>query len=239
METPSATRTALQRRRRRIGVRVPGEQLLGRVQIAPAQDEAAVALLRIPLDGPDQQACVCPEPREIRLDRLDERLEGGVAIVAVAGEDPVHLGECLGRGMGIGLTADDRHDPLSVRLRILKLVRAFLGADRIWADDEDDVVRRVDPGGDVRAPGRARRDVLRVDPDVLAALGEERVQLRREAGVTPGVREEDVCACSPSGLRRGGAGSRHRIGFDGHEVDGGLVISTSVLPVRELVKLRA
>jgi hypothetical protein len=65
------------------------------------------------------------------------------------------------------------------------------------------------------------------------------VQLGREAGVVSRIREEDVGARSPSGLRRGGAGFRHRVGFDGHEVDGGLVVSRSVVLPHELVKLRA
>ena len=182
---------------------------------------------------------MCAGATEIGLDRVDERLERSVAIVAVAREDPVHLGDGMRRGAGIGLTADDRHDPLSVRLRILELVCAFLRADRIGADDEDNVVRGVDPGGDVRAPGRARRDVLGIDPDVLAPFREECVQLGREPCVASRIREEDVCARSPFGLRRSGAGFRHRVGFDGHEVDGLLVVSRSVVLPHELVKLRA
>ena len=60
------------------------------------------------------------------------------------------------------------------------------------ADDEDEAVGAVDRVVDVLLPVRAGRDVVPVDPDVLAALGQEVVQLANERRVLARVRDEDV-----------------------------------------------
>ena len=131
-------------------------------------------------------------PLEIRVERARQLRERLVAIVAVATPDPVELPQPFRRGGRVGAVAGERHDPLAALLGAPQLEEAVLGRERALADDEDDALGGVDRLVDVLRPLRRGRDVLPVDPDVPAALGQERVQPADELAVEAGVRDEDV-----------------------------------------------
>ena len=83
--------------RHRLLGRVRREVLLGQLEIAPTQEQAAV-LAGVPVDRAHEQSRVRPRPLEIRVERARELGECGVAVVALSAPDPVQLAQAERRG---------------------------------------------------------------------------------------------------------------------------------------------
>ena len=142
------------------------------------------------------------DPLEISVKRRHERLDRPLECL-FGEEDPVRRGQRLRDLARVDRTDDDRDDPLPGPDCMTELLLADVGDDRVRADDEDERLCSLDSRIDLAPPVRRRRDVLPIDPGVLAVLAEGRGQATDERDVMPRVRNEEVRPLGDLGLRGG------------------------------------
>jgi hypothetical protein len=142
-------------------------------------------------------------PLEVGLQRLDELCEAGVEVVALAEEDPLRVGEARRQGILVDLVMNHGDDQLVDPHGLFELAAALLGGKRFGSEHEDQ-----GPAGDNRAthplaPLRARKDVLDVDPNALAARAQGLAQpIDRKRGVLARVAQKRVIAVRLGGARK-------------------------------------
>ena len=112
------------------------------------------------------------------------------------------------RGAAVDLAPQHRHDALVRRGRVVELLGADLGAEQVRAEHGEEGARRLDPGVDPGAPVGGGRDVVPVDPHVLAARPERRVEPADEGLVGARVGDEDVGPARAAGAPLGRGGHR-------------------------------
>jgi len=191
----------LERRRRRVAVLGAGRQArLGGVEVLPPEEEARIPVRAVPFDGTGEQPRVGVDPFEIRVECPHERISPGLEVILVPQQDPVVRRDPLGHQRVRNRTPHDRDDALARREGVGGLLQADGGGNRVRADDEHERVAALDRAPQLVQPFRRRRDVLPVDPRVLATRSQGLMQPAYEGLVRSGVGDERVG--QGKGLRR-------------------------------------
>jgi hypothetical protein len=123
------------------------------------------------------------EPVEVRFERLQEIIDGARLVVALAREDPVRLPDLGKEVLSRDVAAADRDQAFVEGDRGAQLLRADLRPRERRREHGHDRACALDSGLDLGVPVGALRNVLEVDPDVLAPLLEGGREPAREVAV--------------------------------------------------------
>jgi hypothetical protein len=123
------------------GVRDEGS---GPPQLAPPQEHAGMASLRVPLLRTLQQTRVMLEPGEVLSDRFDDQPDGVLEGLGLAGDDPLDSPYRRRHELRRDLAQADRHQPLAMVVCVGQLLQAHLRGARLGRDQEEEAVRPVD-----------------------------------------------------------------------------------------------
>ena len=151
---------------------------------------------------------VLANPFGIEVDGGEDRSGDGVRLHARAGVDPLQRGQMVRETVDCG--HEHRDEPLAEVDGTSILPRAFVRGEPRRTHAADDGVGGLDRGPQLRAPRRARRDVVRIHPHDAASCPSRPDDLHDPGRVAPRVGDE----CVEHERRHGRTHLRHGVHHD-------------------------
>ena len=156
----------------------------------------------LPLQRPYQQSCVCLDPFQVGVERLNNTCQAGLALLGGSTEHPVMGSDRLGNSSVIGLAVHDGHNSLLELHGMAELVTTHRRAQRVGTHHEHERVCTLNCLSDLGSPLGTRPDALPIDPDFATLAGQFLIKPADKVLVLTRIGDEHIAHSPPTDTAR-------------------------------------